>query len=277
MNTQRKIIEIDEERCNGCGQCVLDCAEGAIRIIDGKAKVISDNLCDGLGACIGGCPQDALHIVERLAPPFDEKAVHAHLEQLNPAPSPLACGCSGSLAQQLHQPLPSDSPKNMPDSGTMVSRRGCPSSIPLNLAQPNSHGAHDAQLPAEATASAGHWPIKLRLMPASAPFLAGAHLLLAADCAPAVCQNFARLARGKVVLISCPKFEDTDALAQKLTEICVTQKPSRITVLRMEVPCCQRLAQWVNEAVARASEHSDQPVPVTQLCLGREGQLVGID
>lgn len=239
MHIHRKVIEIDEERCNGCGQCVLDCAEGAIRIVDGKAKVISDNLCDGLGACIGGCPQDALHIVERLAPPFDEQAVHAQLEaQKTP---PLACGCPGSLAQQLHKPA----------SGVPVSGASAP--------------------------GVGHWPVKLRLMPTTAPFLAEAHVLLAADCAPVVCQDFASLASGKVVLTSCPKFEDTEALAQKLTEICVTQRPSRITVLRMEVPCCQRLAQWVNEAVARAEQECGQSVPVTHVCLGRDGRLLGIE
>lgn len=254
MNIRRKIIEIDEERCNGCGQCVLDCAEGAIRIVNGKAKVISDNLCDGLGACLGGCPQDALRIVERMAPAFDEKAVQTHLaEQKTP---PLHGGCPGSLAEQLHRPA-----------------GGCPSSRPMNV-HPGAGHMGQAE-------HAGHWPVKLRLMPGSAPFLSGAHLLLAADCAPVVCQDFSTMAQGKVVLTSCPKFEDTEALSQKLTEICAGLAPSRITVLRMEVPCCQRLAQWVNEAVARAAQQGAQPgvqpVPVTHLCLGRDGRLLGID
>lgn len=275
MNIHRKIIEINEERCNGCGQCVLDCAEGAIAIVDGKAKVISDHLCDGLGACIGACPQDALHIVERLAPPFDEKAVHAHLEaQKQP---PLACGCPGSLAQQLHRPAPHSTSTA---SGSQAAASGCPSARPFVTAAegtPAHASGHKSPFAPATGGGVGHWPVKLRLMPASSPFLAGAHLLLAADCAPVVCQNFAGLASGKVVLTSCPKFEDTEALSQKLTEICLTQRPARITVLRMEVPCCQRLGHWVNEAVARAEQECGHAVPVTHLCLGRDGKLLGLD
>lgn len=212
----RKIIEIDEERCNGCGQCVLDCAEGAIAIVDGKAKVIADSFCDGLGACLKGCPQDALRIVERDTDPFDPEAVEAHLHAkknepaAQPAPlpgaAPLACGCPGSAARSF-----ADSP-----------------------------------------AGGGHWPVKLRLVPPHAPFLKGAHLLLVADCAPAVCQGFHALAQGKVVLTLCPKFEDTAAMQQKLADICAGQHPGSLTALRMEVPCCQGLEKVAREALRQS-------------------------
>lgn len=230
----RKIIEIDEERCNGCGQCVLDCAEGAIAIVDGKAKVIADHFCDGLGACLQGCPQDALHIVEREADPFDPAAVEAHLHAkgMPAAPHasslpgaalpPLACGCPGSAARSF----------------------------------------------AEGPAGGGHWPVKLRLVPAHAPFLDNAHLLLAADCAPAVFPGFHTLAQGKVVLTLCPKFEDNAAMLQKLADICANRHPQSLTALRMEVPCCKGLESMAREAVRQAG--SACPLTVfTAACSGK--------
>lgn len=231
MLIKRKIIEIDEERCNGCGQCVLDCAEGALAIVDGKAKVISDHFCDGLGACLQGCPQDALHIVEREAAPFDEQAVHEHLHAASAekvpaasAPRPLlAQGCAGSLA------------------GTFASAGG-----------------------------ASHWPVKLRLLPAEAPFLKGASLLLTADCAPAVFPGFHALAQGKVVATVCPKFEDVPALTQKLAAIFQTRELHDITALRMEVPCCQGLERMVREALRQ----SGATCPVASLCMGRNGVMM---
>ena len=239
----RKIIEINEELCTGCGQCVLDCAEGAIQIVNGKAKVMTDSLCDGLGACIGGCPEGALRIIEREAAPFDEEAVHTHLARQKKAAAPtLPCGCPGSLAQQLG-PL-----------GSAPATGGCPS-------------ARAAQ------SSAGHWPVKLRLMPETAAFLRGADLLLAADCAPVVCPDFQTLRQGKVTLLSCPKFEDTESLAQKLMQICRQHAPRSITVVRMEVPCCATLARWVDTAV----DQSGQSIPVQHICLGRDGRPVGTD
>lgn len=228
MPSTRKIIEIDEERCNGCGQCVLDCAEGAIAVVDGKARIISDSYCDGLGACLKGCPQDALHIVERPAAPFDEEAVRRRLGEKPQTPTPKifpapqACGCPGAMARSL------------PRDGR----------------------------------SAGHWPIKLRLVPVGAPFLRNAHLLLTADCAPAVLPDFPALAKGKVVLTMCPKFEDAEALTRKLADVCAQQEPSGCTAVRMEVPCCRAL----DHVAAEALRHSGADCPLTSLCVGCDGR-----
>ena len=162
MEIMRKIIEIDEELCNGCGQCIIDCAEGAIQIIDGKAKVISDNLCDGLGACIGNCPEDALKIIERVAEDFDEEAVEKHLEEQKKEagePETMACGCPSSQIQAF----PGASPCEAANKPTEV---------------------------ASAESALGHWPVQIRLIPPTAPFLKGADLLIAADCVPVAYPHF---------------------------------------------------------------------------------------
>ena len=204
MRTTRDIIQIDEERCNGCGQCVRDCAEGAIAIIDGKARMISESYCDGLGACLSGCPQGALQIIHREADPFDEQAVEKHLARNT---EPLPCGCSGTAVRQF------------PTHAT-------------------------ALFEAAGTRS---WPVKLRLVPPTAPFLKGAHLLIAADCAGAASARFHQLAKDKIILIACPKFEDAAAMRERLAELRHVAAPASVTVLRMEVPCCTGLAALCRE------------------------------
>ncbi len=193
MKILRKILEIDEELCDGCGQCILDCAEHALKIVDGKVKVVSESLCDGLGACLQGCPQGALRIVEREALPFDEEAVHS--------------------LQKAQNDLKPPSPFNtMPMS--------CPS---LNSQNPSP------------------WPVKLRLVPPTAPFLSKASILLVADCVPAVHKDFASLRKGHVVLTVCPKFESSEAIHDKLTQIFANNTINNIHTVRMDVPCCKGL------------------------------------
>lgn len=228
----RKIIEINEERCDGCGLCVLDCAEGAIAIIDGKAKIIKDSYCDGLGACLGACPQDALKIIEREADDFDEEAAMAWVAErdakaqnaaLAPAPAAASgCGCQGAMAKAV-QPIQA------------VVSSGGPVSGP------------------------GHWPLKIRLVPPTAEYLKGADVLVAADCAAAASPIFhSEFAQGKVLLIGCPKFDDTEAYVQKLAEIIQSSGIRSIGVLRMEVPCCKGLSGALFEAVKRSG--TDIPV-----------------
>ena len=187
MKVRRKIIEIDEERCDGCGLCIIGCAEGALKVVDGKAKVVADKFCDGLGACLGECPNDALTIVEKEADEFDEIAVEEHLSQMaktqpHNAPAPTS-GCP-SAALQSFEPT------------------AC-----QKANQPSIHGGGGVS-------ALSHWPVQIRLVPPQAPFLKNAHLLVAADCTPLAYPDFhERLLKGKVVLMGCPKFDDVQDLS----------------------------------------------------------------
>ena len=244
MKQHRNIIQIDRERCNGCGRCVLDCAEGAIAIIDGKATVVSDSYCDGLGACLSGCPQNALTIVRREADAFDEKAATEHAaRRKEPA-------CAGSAAAEFGK----------------SSARGCPGTAAEESGgtppAPSPLGARAAGMFAEARRT---WPVKLRLVPASAPFLRNADILLAADCGPAASPGFHSLAQGRVVLIACPKFEDNADIRSRLTSIFTEAKPASVTVVRMEVPCCHGLADACRDAAAACG------IPLRELVMRRDG------
>jgi ferredoxin len=209
----RNIIQIDEDKCNGCGQCVLACAEGALALVDGKAKLIGDVLCDGIGACIGECPQGALTITQREAPDFNEAVVHEHLARQKEKPA-LPCGCPSSQAVEL-------TPKAGP-------------------------GERQAS-------SLGHFPVKLRLVNPGAPFLKEKDLLILADCAAVAYANLHQdLLREKAVVMACPKFEDMDAAIAHLTEIFKTAKPKSLTVAYMEVPCCKGLVYATGKALEQA-------------------------
>ncbi|MCG6879183.1 MAG: 4Fe-4S binding protein [Deltaproteobacteria bacterium] len=216
MKVMRKIIEIDDERCDGCGECVPACAEGAIQVIDGKARVMADKYCDGLGACLGECPNDALRIVEREAEDFDEAAVEAYLE---------------AKGNKEEKPLPIT---------------GCPSSqLQTNFTPPGESGASNL----------AHWPIQIHLVPPHAPFLKNADLLVAADCTAFACGNFHRdYLKGKVLMVGCPKFDDREAYLQKFTDIFNMADIKRITVLVMEVPCCSGLPVIIQRAMAAAKK-----------------------
>ncbi len=228
MKIKRKIITIDEERCDGCGSCVSACSEGALAIADGKARVVSDRFCDGLGACIGECPQDALHIIEREADEFDERAVREHVN----APE-----------------------KQHPDAaGTMPC--GCPSSQIMVLERDNAQPRDDRGLPRETELT--HWPIQLRLVPPDAVFLQGADLLIASDCAAAACPDFhRRFIAGRVLLMGCPKFDDLDSYREKCEHIFRTAGIRSIMVVIMEVPCCSGMPAMVRHALSAA------PAPVS--------------
>jgi len=248
--TKRKIIEIDRERCDGCGQCIAACAEGALALVDGKAQLVSDVYCDGLGACIGDCPTGALTVVERQAAAFDETAAAGHTTSHSrhdhvgdrahehlPA-SPLACGCPGSHEMTLKAAGPT--------AASEVSVEDHPSEL-------------------------SHWPIKLRLLNPAAPYLAGADLLLLADCTAAACPNLHdRLLKGRCVALGCPKFDDVEFSIERLTDIIREAGPSSITVAYMEVPCCHGLFVIADRAVAQ----SGMDIPVGRVMLTRTGQIV---
>ncbi len=242
MNTTRKIIRIDEETCDGCGLCVTACAEGAIRIIDGKARLVSDRYCDGLGACLGECPRGALEIVEREAEAFDE---HAALEHMNREkavePEPLACGCPGTHLQ------------------TFLRTVSC----------------EEANRPAaaiSASSALGHWPVQIRLVPPTAPFLRGASLLVAADCVPVAYPTFHRdFLDGRVVLIGCPKFDDPGPYVEKFARIFAGNGIRDVTIAVMEVPCCQGLPIIVRKGM----EMAGKDVPLKKVVIGTDGTVRG--
>lgn len=238
MTNTRKIIQIDEDLCNGCGQCVPDCAEGSLQIIDGKAKLVADKLCDGLGACLGSCPTGALQIIERKADEFDEEAVEEFLAgkgEFNKKPSG---GCPGAQAQSF-TPAPIQNLNSIVDA------------------------------PVADTGSAlSHWPIQIRLAQPTAPFLQGADLLIAADCSAISAINFQRdYLQGKKVLMGCPKFDDQELYVNRLAAIIDTAQLKSITILIMEVPCCASMNTIVRDACDKAITE----IAVEQITLSRQG------
>ena len=244
MKTLRKIVEIDEEKCDGCGLCVPSCAEGAIRIIDGKAKLIAEKYCDGLGACLGECPRDAIHIVEKEVEEFDEEAVKEHLQS------------EGMKTEEK----------------TAIMPRGCPSANIRSFADPVANKPTGTPKPVDKTPSAlSHWPVQIRLVPPHAPFLKNADLLVAADCSPIAYSDFHRdFLTGKVVMMGCPKFDDTKLYEERFRQIFSQAEVKSVTVLVMEVPCCQGLPAIVQAALKDAGKN----IPLEIVTIGLKGKIL---
>jgi NAD-dependent dihydropyrimidine dehydrogenase PreA subunit len=268
----RDIVLIDEDLCNGCGACVPACAEGAIKIVDGKARIVSENLCDGLGACLGHCPQGAIRIERREAEAFDEEAVHRHLAGAErPADSAHAGTAHVATAEQADPP---GSAKVAPTNNRGQS--GCPSG---RFARFERRLAEQAGQPDGGGASSGggqaseltHWPVQLRLLSPIAPVLKGARLLVTADCVPVAFGGFhAELLRDHAVVMACPKLDDPSGYIEKLTEMIRRNELKEITVARMEVPCCAGLLHMVLEA--RRLAVSD--VPVEDVTISTRGEVL---
>jgi NAD-dependent dihydropyrimidine dehydrogenase PreA subunit len=256
----RNVVEIDEAKCDGCGQCITSCAEGAISLVGGKARLVSDVYCDGLGACLSDCPQDAIKVVERDGAAFDEAAVQVHLERLG-RPSLSHAGA------QVASPIPAARP-HAPNGG------GCPGSAPREIQRPSLSVLKDAPGPASAPAprqggsTLSQWPVQLKLVPPTATWLAGADLLLAADCVPFVYAGFhADFLAGKKLLIGCPKLDDNQAYAAKLAQIFSGNEIRSLTVVRMEVPCCGGISWAAREGLAR----SGKQVALRDVVIGVDG------
>lgn len=250
----REIVHIDEEKCNGCGLCVPSCAEGAIQMINGKAKLIADNLCDGIGACLGHCPQGAIVIEKREADAFDEEAVEAHLHGAKGSPEPAsACGCPSAAVKSF----------SPPGHG----HGGCPSAALRNFTPKEERGSDVA---GERPSELRQWPVQMHLVPPTAPFLKGADLLLAADCAPFAYADFHRdILKGKALLIGCPKLDDGQAYLEKLTAMLRLNEVKSLTVVHMEVPCCSGLIQIAKRAIADCGKE----VPLTTIRIGIQGDI----
>lgn len=229
----RNIIEIDEDKCNGCGQCIVDCAEAALEIVDGKAKLVKDLYCDGLGACLGGCPTGALKIVQRDAEAFDEEATEKHVKATRKQKTDF-CGCPGTTAVDFA-------------------------------------GNKDIfQAAGDVRPELANWPIQLKLVPTSAPYFQGADLLLAADCTAFSTVNFhSSFIKGKKVIIACPKLDDAQLYYEKLTGMFRENSIKSVTVVRMEVPCCGGLIYLAKESI----KASGKEIPLSEVVIGIKGEI----
>ncbi len=235
--TVRKIIRIDEEKCNGCGVCVPACVEGALQIIDGKAKLVSEIYCDGLGACLGECPQGAITIEERAAEEFDEEATKLHLEEKHTTEE-LPCGCpSATVTQFKRQETTGVAPREATNQQSML----------------------------------GHWPVQLTLVPPTAPFLQGTDLVLAADCVPFAYAGFHQdFLKDHSLLVACPKLDDFQAHLEKLTDILRHSSVKSLTVVHMEVPCCSGLVYMARQAM----QLSGKDIPFKEVTVSIKGGLM---
>ncbi len=230
----RKIIEICEEKCNGCGACANACHEGAIGMVDGKAKLLRDDYCDGLGDCLPTCPTGAITFVEREATEYDEQAVIAHKKTKQSSEVPI--GCPGQQMRHFER-----------------ARAG--EQAPVEIVQPMS------QL--------GQWPCQIKLVPVNAPYFDGAKLLIAADCTAYAYANMHQdFMKGKITLIGCPKLDDID-YSEKLTEIIKQNDIQSITIVRMEVPCCGGLEL----AAKKALQNSGKFIPWQIVTISVDGQI----
>jgi len=233
----RRIVRIDEDRCDGCGLCVPACVEGAIEIIGGKARLVSESYCDGLGACLGECPQGAISIEERESEEFDEEAAGRHACSNEHDGDTLPCGCPSATVTRLEIP-------------------------------PAEDGTADVE--ARLRSELSHWPVQLTLVPPNAPFLQQTDLLLAADCVPFVYAEFHRdFLRDRTLLVACPKLDDYQAHLRKLTEILHKSSIRSLTVVLMEVGCCRGLTSMAEHAM----QASSRDIPLSEVVVAIRGDL----
>ena len=275
---RRAIIRIDEEKCNGCGDCITGCPEGAIQLIDGKAKLVKENYCDGLGACLGNCPQGAITLEERQAELYNEQLVMEHLMEQggetvkNHLNHLHAHGEYEKLQEAIefldrnknaHKPL--EIRKN--SQLQIPPHRGCPGSQSFEIKKPEIRLLSSQKAPSALT----HWPIQLHLINPGAPYYLDADLLLAADCVPFALANFhERYLAGKKLAIACPKLDhDQEIYYQKLVALIDTAHVRSITVMIMEVPCCMGLLRLAQQAASAAKNK----IPVHSIIVSRTGEI----
>ncbi len=244
----RHIVHIDEEKCTGCGECVPAGAEGAIEIIDGKARLVKEIYCDGLGACLGECPEDAITIEEREAEAFDEKATEKHvkaIQEKEKGPDELPCGCPGSMMRKL----------NIIESPQVAAK------------EPSASCATSS-----AQSLLGHWPVQIHLLPPRGEIWENADVLIAADCVPFAMPDFhERLLGGKTVAVGCPKLDDLDYYQEKLTDIFANNSIRSVTVAHMEVPCCTGILIACQNALKLAGKAD---LPFHDVMVGIKGAVL---
>lgn len=269
----RKIIEIDEELCNGCGLCIPECPEGALQVIDGKARLVSDLFCDGLGACVGYCPEGAMSVVERESEPYDERKVMAnivrqgenttaaHLQHLKEHGEMGLYREAVAYLEEQGLEVPAHEPEPMPC--------GCPGSA---VSQFNLEDEAEPELPSDysAVSRLTHWPVQIKLLPVNAPYFQGADILLAADCAPFAFAGFhEEFLKDTVVLVGCPKLDDASFYQEKITTIFEANDIKSVTCIHMEVPCCFGLPTLTQNAIAA----SGKDIPFHNITISVDGRI----
>ena len=249
---KRTIVKIDEEKCNGCGACAAACQEGAIAMIDGKAKLIRDDYCDGLGNCLPACPADAISFEEREAAAYDHEAVLAHM-----------------AARKATSLMPTEAPSPKPEF------TGCPGSMSRTITHASAPASNNAAIPGHTApvsmeSRLSQWPVQIKLAPVNAPYFDGCDLLIAADCTAYAYGAFHRdFIRGRVTLIGCPKLDEGD-YSEKLTAILAQNDIRSVTVVRMAVPCCG----GIQRAAERAVSASGKPLSLHTVIVGTDGTLL---
>ena len=282
---KRKIIQIDDEKCNGCGLCIPNCQEGALQIIDGKARLIGDLFCDGLGACLGHCPEGAIEIIEREAEPYDERKVMelivpkgrntilAHLDHLR----------DHNETQYVNEAIGYLKEKNIEMSINLKeepksSGCGCPGSMAVDF---RGEGArtmepgNNVDDPVNAPSALRQWPVQLHLLNPQASYFKNADVVLAADCAAFAMGNFhTRFLKGRSIAIACPKLDSNkESYIQKLTSMISETKINLLTVVMMEVPCCGGLLQMAQTARINAGRN----IPIKQAVVSLQGEVTEED
>lgn len=279
---KRKIVQIDEEKCNGCGECVPNCMEGALQIIDGKARLISDLFCDGLGACIGHCPQDAITIIEREAEPYDEKKVmetiskqgentiKAHLQHMIDHNETEFYNQAIDFLKENDIPIPDMEEEKMEKEECKEDLPcGCPGTMVKDFSSEKDNNAEsNEEITGRQKSELKQWPIQLHLLPPQAPFFKDADLLIAADCVGFTNPNLHQdLIKGKAVVIGCPKLDDISSYKEKIKSIIELNDLNTITVAIMEVPCCTGLYSIVEEAL----DESGKRITLKKKVVGIDG------
>jgi ferredoxin len=279
---KRKIIQIDEEKCNGCGVCIPNCQEGALQIIDGKARLISDLFCDGLGACIGHCPEGAIEIIEREAEAYDERKVMeilvtkgrntilAHLDHLRDHNEDVFLNEAISYLKENNIDMSPDMKEEKTHTGC-----GCQGSMAMDFrTDENMHAIKEEVKPVagDVPSELRQWPVQLHLLNPGASYFRGADVMLTADCVPFAMGNYhIRFLKGKSVAIACPKLDSNkESYVEKLTSMISDSKINSLTVIMMEVPCCGGLLQIAK--IAR--EKSGRNVPVKQVIVSIQGEVL---
>lgn len=279
---KRKMIQIDEAKCDGCGLCLPNCPEGAIQLIDGKARLISDLFCDGLGACLGHCPQGAITIEEREAEPYDERQVmtnivkqgapviHAHLQHLKEHNELDYLRDAMNYLKENHLQIDLTNPQAPGAAPSQPPEGGCPGSRLMSFAPRSSAASTDDA--GKRASQLRHWPIQLHLISPRAPHYQGADLLLAADCVPFAMGDFHRdYLQGKALAIACPKLDEgQDVYVEKLAALVDEARINTLTVMIMQVPCCGGLLRLAKEAVARAQ----RKVPIKCIVVSLQGDVL---
>ncbi len=274
---KRKIIRIDEEKCNGCGQCVPDCPEGALQVLDGKARLVSDLFCDGLGACLKACPEGAISVEEREAEAYDERrvmaniiekgpeTVRAHLTHLREHGEHACLQEAVALLRERGIPVPADAVHGHGPHG-----HGCPGSRMIDLRKPESRVSADGGAPV--ASGLRQWPVHLKLVNPGAAYFDNADLLIAADCTPFAFGDFHRtFLAGKIVIMFCPKLDPyVEEYVEKLAEIFSSRAVKSVSVVRMEVPCCGGATAIVKEAMKR----SGKSIPVLEHTISVRGEIL---